>query len=107
MSFRPSKRVDKAAKTLQNVGIEAVTGARPIDFTFDPTSVFEDFQMLRNRALRERQNFDNFAADARAVTFQKTHDGDSRRMPERRCQLRQSGVFVGDGRAFLGWRATK
>jgi hypothetical protein len=56
--------IQQRAKRLMCVGVEAVADARSIDLTLNPARVFKNFQVLRNRALRQGQHLDNFTADA-------------------------------------------
>lgn len=62
--------------------IQTVADARAIHAALNPTGVLEDLQVLRNGALRERQDADDFAADAGAALAEQAHDGDARGMAQ-------------------------
>jgi hypothetical protein len=80
-------------KPFEREGIETIADAWPIDFALHPSSTLQNLQMLGNGALRERQNLDDFAANAALALMEQSHNRGTRRMPKRLRQTRKFFVL--------------
>jgi len=81
------------AELFQRRWIEAVAHSRAADFALNPARCLKYFEVLRNRALRQRQHFDNLAANAGLALFEQSHNRHARRIANGIRQSRQFTIF--------------